>query len=57
MTGTLPALRNRVVVGLEVRAVFARALLRRRPPPTSRWHLDEEAVMVAGALFWLWRAV
>ena len=36
--------------------LFAREL-RRRPPPTSRWHLDEMAVTIAGRQFWLWRAV
>ena len=37
--------------------VFARELRRRRPRPTSQWHLDEMAVKIAGAQFWLWRAV
>jgi transposase-like protein len=37
--------------------LFARELRRRRPRPTSRWHLDEMAVMIAGTQFWLWRAV
>jgi putative transposase len=37
--------------------LFARELRRRRPRPTSRWHLDEMAVMIAGRRFWLWRAV
>ena len=37
--------------------LFARELRRRRPRPTSRWHLDEMAVMIAGRQFWLWRAV
>ncbi len=37
--------------------LFARELRRRRPPPTSRWHLDEMAVTIAGRQFWLWRAV
>jgi putative transposase len=37
--------------------LFARELHRRRPRPTSRWHLDEIAVMIAGRQFWLWRAV
>ena len=37
--------------------MFARELRRRRPRPTSRWHLDEMAVMIAGRQFWLWRAV
>jgi putative transposase len=37
--------------------LFARELRRRRPRPTSRWHLDEMAVTIAGRQFWLWRAV
>ena len=37
--------------------LFARELRRRRPLPTTRWHLDEMAVMIAGRRFWLWRAV
>jgi putative transposase len=37
--------------------LFARELRRRRPRPTSRWHLDEMAMMIAGRQFWLWRAV
>jgi hypothetical protein len=37
--------------------LFARELRRRRPRPTSQWHLDEMAVMIAGTQFWLWRAV
>jgi transposase-like protein len=37
--------------------LFARELRRRRPRPTSRWHLDEMALMIAGRQFWLWRAV
>src|SRR5271156_1757068 len=37
--------------------LFARELRRRRPRPTSRWHLDEMAVMITGRQFWLWRAV
>jgi putative transposase len=28
--------------------LFARELCRRRPRPTSRWHLDEMAVTIAG---------
>src|SRR5580692_6650350 len=36
---------------------FARGVRRRRPRPTSRRHLDEVAVMIAGRQFWLWRAV
>src|SRR5260370_3508342 len=37
--------------------LFARELRRRRPRPTSQWHLDEMAVTIAGRQFWLWRAV
>jgi len=37
--------------------VFARELRRRRPRPSSRWHLDEMAIQIAGKRFWLWRAV
>ena len=37
--------------------LFARELRRRRPRPTSRWHLDEVAVIIGGRQFWLWRAV
>ena len=37
--------------------LFAQELARRRPRPTSRWHLDEMVVMIAGRQFWLWRAV
>ena len=37
--------------------LFARELRRRRPRPTSLWHLDEMAVMIAGRPFWLRRAV
>src|ERR1700683_752745 len=37
--------------------LFARELRRRLPRPTSRWHLDEMAVTIAGRPFWLWRAV
>ena len=33
--------------------VFARELRRRRPRPTSRWHLDEMAVIIGGRQFWL----
>jgi transposase-like protein len=37
--------------------LFGRELRRRRPRPTSRWHLDEMAVIIGGRQFWLWRAV
>ena len=33
--------------------VFAREPHRRRPRPTSRWHLDEMAVIIGGGQFWL----
>src|SRR5450432_2764934 len=36
---------------------LARELRNRRPRPTSRWHLDEMVVSIAGRNFWLWRAV
>jgi putative transposase len=42
---------------LKFGAVFARELRRRRPRPTSRWHLDEMAVAIAGRRLRLWRAV
>ena len=42
---------------LKFGSVFARELRRRRPRPTSRWHLDKMAVAIAGRRFWLWRAV
>jgi putative transposase len=42
---------------LKFGTLFARELRSRRPRPTSRWHLDEMAVMIAGTQFWLWRAV
>ena len=37
--------------------LFARELRRRRHRPTSRWHIDEMAVLIGGKQFWLWRAV
>ena len=37
--------------------LFARELRRRRPRPSSQWHLDEMAVIISGKQFWLWRAV
>jgi putative transposase len=37
--------------------VFARELRRRRPRPSSRWHLDEMVVQIGSKRFWLWRAV
>src|SRR5277367_690580 len=44
-------------MGVEVRAVVRQELRRRRHRPTSHWHLDEMAVLIAGRRFWLWRAV
>ena len=37
--------------------LFARELRRRRPRPSSQWHLDEMAVQIGGKRVWLWRAV
>ncbi len=37
--------------------LFARELRKRRPRPTSRWHMDEMVVTIAGRRHWLWRAV
>ena len=37
--------------------LFARNLQRRRPSPSSRWHLDEMVCTVAGKRMYLWRAV
>jgi len=36
---------------------IARHLRQRRPKPTSRWHLDEMVVRIAGEHLYLWRAV
>ena len=36
---------------------FARRLRRRRPRPSSRWHLDEMVVLIGGKRMYLWRAV
>jgi len=36
---------------------FARRLRRRRPRPSSRWHLDEMIVLICGKRLYLWRAV
>jgi transposase-like protein len=36
---------------------FARRLRRRRPRPSSRWHLDEMVVPIGGKRMYLWRAV
>src|SRR3954469_15223903 len=37
--------------------LFARELRRRRPRPSTTWHLDEMVVRIGGERFWLWRAV
>ena len=37
--------------------LIASNLRRRRGPATSRWHLDEMAVKIAGRRMYLWRAV
>jgi putative transposase len=42
---------------LKFGSLFARELRRRRPRPTTRWHLDEMAATIAGRRFWLWRTV
>ena len=36
---------------------FARALRKRRPAPSPRWHLDEMVCNVRGRRMYLWRAV
>jgi putative transposase len=36
---------------------FAKRLRRRRPRPSSRWHLDEMVVFIGGRRLYLWRAV
>jgi transposase-like protein len=36
---------------------IARNLKRRRPSPSSRWHLDEMVVNIRGKRMYLWRAV
>jgi putative transposase len=37
--------------------LFAKELRRRPHRPSSQWHLDKMAVLIAGRQFWLWRAV
>ena len=37
--------------------LIAANLLRRRSPPTGRWHLDEMVVKISGRRMYLWRAV
>jgi transposase-like protein len=36
---------------------IAAGLIRRRPPPNDRWHLDEMVVRIGGRHVYLWRAV
>ena len=36
---------------------IARNLMRRRPAPSGRWHLDEMVVKIRGCHMYLWRAV
>src|SRR3954447_11704361 len=36
---------------------FARNLRRLRAKPSTRWHLDDMAVVIGGKRLWLWRAV
>jgi transposase-like protein len=42
---------------LKFGALFARELRKRRPHPTSQWHLDELVVAISGKRLFLWRAV
>ena len=42
---------------LKFGTTFARRLRRRRPRPSSRWHLDEMVVLIGGKRMYLWRAV
>ena len=44
-------------MGAEVRAIARQGTSRRLHRSTSRWHLDEMAVLIGGKQFWLWRAV
>ena len=37
--------------------LVARNLLRSRPTPSPRWHLDEMVIKIRGRRHWLWRAV
>ncbi len=36
---------------------FAKRLRQQRPRPSSRWHLDEMVVFIAGKRMYIWRAV
>ncbi len=38
---------------LKFGTAFARELRRRRPRPSSQWHLDEMAVQIGGKRVWL----
>jgi len=42
---------------LKFGTAFACRLRRRRPRPSSRWHLDEMVVLFGGKRMYLWRAV
>ncbi len=42
---------------LKFGTAFARRLRRRRPRPSSRWHLDEMVVLIGSKRMYLWRAV
>jgi len=42
---------------LKFEPAFARRLRRRRPRPSSQWHLDEMVVRIGGKRMYLWRAV
>jgi putative transposase len=37
--------------------MIARRLRRHRPRPSTRWHLDEMVIRIAGERMYLWRAV
>ena len=43
--------------GLRFGRLFASTLIRRRPKPGDKWHLDEVFLRIRGKLHYLWRAV
>jgi transposase-like protein len=45
------------IMGIEIWTVVHPITSPSTPAPTSRWHFDEMAVMIAGTQFWLWRVV
>ena len=45
------------MLGQKFGPLIASNLRRRRSPPSSRWHLDEMVVKIAGRRMYLWRAV